>query len=150
MAPIYAWRRFWVPRDGVLDLSDGGFLLDPEREMSQYSAQRLATLTELQHLRALALLGEPGIGKSSTLETEYKVLAQGESDPRRIFIHVDLRSFSSDVLLHNRVFGSPEFIAPSHPLSRQLGRGVLRVDSVAALLADELPRYATSRMSVRM
>jgi hypothetical protein len=25
---IYPWPRFWVPQDGVTDLSDGGFLRD--------------------------------------------------------------------------------------------------------------------------
>jgi hypothetical protein len=156
MAPIYAWQRFWVPRDGVIDLSDGGFLLDPEKEMAQYSAQRLATLTELQHFRALALLGEPGIGKSSTLEAEYKALTQDESDPERVFIHVDLRSFSSDILLHNRMFGSPEFVAWQTGNSHlslyldSLDEALLRIDSVAALLADEFPRYPTARMSIRI
>jgi hypothetical protein len=156
MTPTYAWQRFWVPRDGVIDLSDGGFLLDPEREFARYSAQRLATLTELQHFRALALLGEPGIGKSSTLEAEYKALAQDESNHERVFIHVDLRSFSSDILLYNRVFGSPEFVAWQTGNSHlglyldSLDEALLRIESVAALLADELPRYPTSRMSIRI
>ena len=25
----YPWQRFWVPPDGIIDLSDGGFLRDP-------------------------------------------------------------------------------------------------------------------------
>jgi hypothetical protein len=30
--PVYAWQRFWVPREGSIDLSDGGFLRDPQSE----------------------------------------------------------------------------------------------------------------------
>jgi hypothetical protein len=26
---IYSWTRFWVPETGAINLSDGGFLLDP-------------------------------------------------------------------------------------------------------------------------
>ena len=68
MQPIYAWQRFWVPRDGSIDLSDGGFLSDPQSESARYSAYKLDTLSELQPFRALGLLGEPGIGKSATLQ----------------------------------------------------------------------------------
>src|SRR6202022_1347739 len=155
MQPIYAWRRFWVPRDGRIDLSDGGFLLNPEGEAARYSAQKLYTLPALQHFRALALLGEPGIGKSVTLNAEYQALEQQTEDDY-VFIHVDLRSFSTDVLLHNRVFGSTAFIAWQTSNSHlvlyldSLDEALLRIDSVAALLADELPRYPTARMSVRI
>src|SRR5580704_1793271 len=81
MGPIYPWRRYWARRDGFVDLSDDGFLVDPESERARYSAQKLHTLSELQQYRALALLGEPGIGKSVTLESEYAALQQagGES-----------------------------------------------------------------------
>jgi hypothetical protein len=156
MQQIYGWQRFWVPRDGSIDLSDGGFLLDPEGESAQYSAQKLYTLPALQHLRALALLGEPGIGKSATLEAEYQLLKRQARKDDHVFIYVDLRSFSTDVFFHNRVFGNPSFIAwqtgNSHLVLYldSLDEALLRIDSVAALLADELPRYPTERMSVRI
>ena len=153
MQPIYAWQRFWVPQDGSINLSDGGFLLDPEGESARYFAQKLYTLPALQHFRALALLGEPGIGKSVTLEAEYQALEQQDN---HVSIHVDLRSFSSDVLLHNRVFESAAFTAWQNSNSDlvlyldSLDEALLRIDSVAALLADGLPRYPTARMSVRI
>ena len=154
-ARIYTWRRFWAPRDGVIDLSDGGFLVDPEGEASRYSVQKLYTLTDLQHYRALALLGEPGIGKSMALGTEYAALQQGEPGPT-VPQFIDLRSFSSDGLLHSRVFGSPEFLAWEAGNSDlalyldSLDEALLRIDTVAALLADELPQHPTSRLSVRI
>ena len=30
MFPEFDWRRFWYPRGKDLELSDGGFLADPE------------------------------------------------------------------------------------------------------------------------
>jgi hypothetical protein len=157
MGPIYPWRRFWTPRHGFVDFSDDGFLVDPESERAQYSAQRLYTLPELQHHRALALLGEPGIGKSVTLKAEYDALQRHAGDGRQpVQRYVDLRSFSSDVLLHNRVFGNPDFLAWKAGNSDlvlyldSLDEALLRIDTVAALLADELPQHPTARMSVRI
>jgi hypothetical protein len=156
MEPIYAWQRFWVPRDGSIDLSDGGFLRDPQSESARYSAYKLDTFSELQHFRALGLLGEPGIGKSATLQAEFNALQQQIKEDGRVFVHVDLRSFSSEALLHRRVFESAEFTAwradNSHLVLYldSLDEALLRIDSVAGLLADELPRYPTARMSVRI
>ena len=96
---IYPWQRFWVPREGSIALSDGGFLRDPRSESAHYSAYKLDTLSDLQHFRALALLGEPGIGKSSTLQAESTASEQQTQENGRVSIHVDLRSFSSDTLL---------------------------------------------------
>ena len=154
--PVYGWQRFWVSREGSIDLSDGGFLRDPQSEFARYSPHKLYTLSELQHSRALALLGEPGIGKSVTLQTEFNTSKQQASDEGRVLLHVDLRSCSSDVLLYRRVFESAEFTAWQVGNSDlvlyldSLDEALLRIDTVAAILADELPRYPTARMSVRI
>ena len=150
--PIYAWQRFWVPRDGSLDLSDAGFLRDPQSEFAQYSSYKVDTLPELQHFRALGLLGEPGIGKSATLQAEFTASKQQMQEDGRVYIHVDLRSFSSEDRLYRRVFESPEFTAwqagNSHLVL--LDEALLRINSVAALLADELPQHPPARMSVHI
>jgi hypothetical protein len=157
IGPIYPWRRYWARRDGFVDLSDDGFLVDPESERARYSAQKLHTLSELQQYRALALLGEPGIGKSVTLESEYAALQQaGGESGHPLQRHVDLRSFSSDVLLHSRVFGNPDFLAWKAGNSDlvlyldSLDEALLRIDTVAALIADELPQHPTARISIRI
>lgn len=143
--------------NSVQTLSDDGFLVDPESERARYSAQKLYTLPELQQYRALALLCEPGIGKSVTLEAEYNALRQQSADGQRpVQSYVDLRSFSSDVLLHSRVFGNPDFLAWKTGNSDlvlyldSLDEALLRIDTVAAFLADELPQHPTARLSVRI
>jgi hypothetical protein len=154
--PQYDWQRFWIPRDGMLDLSDGGFLADPTGPSLRSHPAAPATLAELTKYRALVLLGEPGIGKSTTLEAEAARASADAVADGTTSIHVDLRAYSSDALLHQRVFGSPEFIAwttgTSHLVLHldSLDEALLRVDSIANLLASELPRYPTSRMSVRI
>jgi hypothetical protein len=152
----YGWQRYWVSQDGNIDLSDDGFLVDPTIDTTQARAPKLHTLHDLQDFRALALLGEPGIGKTATLAAEYKSLEGQIIGEGIIAIHVDLRSYSSEVLLHRRLFESPEFITwkggNSHLILHldSLDEALLRIDSVAALIADELPRFPTARMSVRI
>ena len=107
--PIYPWQRFWVPHDGNIDLSDGGFLRDPNDRMA--SPQGLAPLAALEPWRSLALLGEPGIGKSTALKEEADRIAALAVNASFLSIYVDLRAFSSDALLYRRVFESEEFIA---------------------------------------
>jgi predicted NACHT family NTPase len=152
--PAFQWQRFWVPRTGSIDLSDGGFLTDPTHPLRSggIGAQQLAELAEY---RALVLLGEPGIGKSTTLLEEAARLGAQATDGT-ISIHADLRTYSSESLLHKRVFESAEFMAWANGESHlvlhldSLDEALLRIDSIANLLADEIPRHPTSRLSVRI
>src|SRR5207302_384150 len=105
--------------------------------------------------RALVLLGEPGIGKSTTLREEAdRVRAQSVGETTSI--HVDLRAYSSESLLYKRVFESVEFLNWEKGISHlalhldSLDEALLRIDNIANLLADELPRHPTDRLSVRI
>ena len=151
---IYPWSRFWVPRDGVIDLSDGGFLRDPTDWLA--GPQSPVSLAALQHWRSLALLGEPGIGKSSALKEEADRIASFPPDSNLTSIYTDLRVFSSEMLLYQRVFESEEFTAWKNGGSRlflhldSLDEALLRIDSIANLLASELPGIPTDRLSIRI
>jgi hypothetical protein len=154
--PIYSWERFWIERTGTVDLSDGGFLADPTNPLLRSRATKPRSLTELADYRALVLLGEPGIGKSTTLLEETERIAKQAVADGTISIHVDLRAYSSEVLLHQKVFESGEFLAWTRGTSHlilhldSLDEALLRIDSIASLLADELPQYPASRMSLRI
>jgi hypothetical protein len=130
---IYPWPRFWVPRDGVIDLSDGGFLRDPTDWLA--GPQSPVPLAALQHWRSLALLGEPGIGKSSTLKDDANRIALSPPDSNLASIYVDLRAFSTETLLYQRVFESEKLTAwrssSSHLFLHldSLDEALLRIDS---------------------
>jgi hypothetical protein len=147
--PSYPWPRFWVPRDGIIDLSDAGFLRDP----ADWLAPLLAAL---QRWRSLALLGEPGIGKSTTLKKETDRVAALPANANLVSIYVDLRAFSSEEFLYRRVFESEKFIAwkngGSHLFLQldSLNEALLRIDTIANLLASELPSLPTDRLSIRI
>ncbi len=131
-------------------------MVDPTSLLLRSSATQPLPLTELTHFRALVLLGEPGIGKSTTLREEAERIRKQAVAEDTISIHIDLRDYSSDLLLHKKVFESPEFIAWAQGTSHlvlhidSLDEALLRIDSIANLLADELPRYPASRMSLRI
>lgn len=151
---VYAWPRFWVPRDGVIDLSDVGFLRDPTDWLAQ--PRWPVPIAALQPWRALALLGEPGIGKSTTLKDEADRVASLPADGNLVSIYADLRAFSSEELLYRRIFESEKFIAwrngGSHLFLHldSLDEALLRIDSIANLLASELPGLPTDRLSIRI
>jgi hypothetical protein len=153
-SPTYDWERFWVARTGTLDLSDSGFLSDPTSDLVKDNPARPATLAELSKFRVLALLGEPGIGKSTALTAE--VTRADPNNQNTVSIHVDLRAYSSEVLMHKRIFESSEFLTwkagTSHLLLHldSLDEALLRVDTIANLLASELRNYPVERMSVRI
>jgi hypothetical protein len=154
MEIMYPWPRFWVPHDGSIDLSDGGFLRDPADWPTTRRA--LHPLAALQHWRSLVLLGEPGIGKSTTLKEEAERVARLDAAASLDSIYVDLRAFSSESLLYRRVFESEKFTAwrtgSSHLFLHfdSLDEALLRIDSIANLFASELADLPTDRLSVRI
>jgi hypothetical protein len=113
-------------------------------------------LAALQRWRSLALLGEPGIGKSTTLKEEADRVAMLPEAASLASIYVDLRAFSSESLLYQRVFESEKFTAwktgSSHLFLHidSLDEALLRIDSIANLFASELSGLPTDRLSIRI
>ena len=142
--------RFWALQTDVLDLSDLGFLRDPASHAGQVRTP--VSLAALEGKPALALLGEPGMGKTTALKAEAdRILSCGHAS-----LHVDLRAFGSDTLLHRKVFESPvftEWLNGRHRLFLHLDsldEALLRIDTVANLLAVELSTVPSDRLSIRV
>jgi hypothetical protein len=132
-----------------------GLLCRSDESAAAFPATALP-LTRLADHPALVLLGEPGIGKSTALKAEAHRITDEAALGNTASVHVDLRAYSSESLLHRRLFESAEFIAWTQGTSclvlhiDSLDEALLRIDSIANLLAEELPRYPTSRMSIRI
>lgn len=65
---LHNWKRYWVPYGTTIDLSLDGFLPDPESDFEQYFNKEIRTLDQLQDIPCINLLGEPGLGKTKTLD----------------------------------------------------------------------------------
>jgi hypothetical protein len=150
----YDWQRFWIPQTGVLDLSDAGFLPDP---VDHFGPDALRSLSDLQGYRALALLGEPGIGKSSELKREHDRICAITGDARPQTIYVDLKVSSSEEALRRRIFEAPAFMAWKAGTGQlilyldSLDEAMLRIETLANLLTEELFQTITSdRLSIRI
>jgi hypothetical protein len=150
----FAWKRFWCRREASFSLSDRGFLADPEGEHGGLLNPELATLDQLQEMSCLALLGEPGVGKSWSLSADVDAFQKEKPDLQ--VMRLDLRSYGSEDRLYRALFEDPRFLnwknddSELHLYLDSFDECLLRIDTVAALLADELPKYPLNRLKLRI
>lgn len=143
----YEWKRFWCPRSGRINLADGGYLYDPEEKWGKIYNPDLVTFDAIFDLPCLALLGEPGIGKSRTIEAEKNEIISEIQKQGGQVLWLDIRSYGSEERLVRRLFDSPEFTQwlkgtyQLHIFLDSLDECLLRIDTLATLLVDEFKRY---------
>lgn len=73
METHYSWDRYWYPEGQEISF-DRGYLSDPESKYAKYSTGNFSLLSELEDKSCLILLGEPGMGKTTTLKIEVEHL----------------------------------------------------------------------------
>jgi hypothetical protein len=94
----YSWERFWIKKGGNYHPDRFGFLYDPEEQYSPNN--ECQTFKDLQEKPLLFLLGEPGIGKSKTIEQVYTTLKSNHHN-----VHfINLRLVNDAMTLQNKVF----------------------------------------------
>lgn len=153
---IYNWKRFWCPRTGSFNLSDGGYLVDPDSEWGRLYNPDAVPFESIAMLQCLVLLGEPGIGKTQAIQTAQSAIYDKikEADDQRLCL--DLRSYSSEDRLIRSLFEDATFLSwkkGKHQLYvflDSLDECLLRIDTLAALLIDELKKYPIKRLSLRI
>ncbi len=152
----YDWKRFWCPTDGSINLADGNYLADPDQAYGRHLDPVLRPFGQISDIPCLALLGEPGIGKTETMCAERSAIdAAVEAEGGRT-LWLDLRSCGSEQRIVDKLFGSPEFASWAEGAHRlhlfldSLDECLLRVDTVAALLVDELRDHPIDRLSLRI
>jgi hypothetical protein len=100
----YIWKRFWCPRTGDLNLSDRGYLYDPDSEWSHIYNRDVVPLDSIAEFPCLALLGEPGIGKTHGLTTEYEAVAAKTKAEGGQTLWLAPRSYGSEDTLVRNLF----------------------------------------------
>jgi len=97
-------ERFLSPYGKEINLADNGFLPDPKGEYTKYYNEFLVTFDELEKEPCLVILGEPGIGKTTLLKSEYKRLS--ESGVKTLW--VDFRTICDSQTLKEEIFERKE------------------------------------------
>lgn len=149
-------RRFWVPPGVRYSIDANGWLSDPERQLFRaYSNNREATDTaSLASEQCLILLGEPGIGKTTTL-LQHTPLTNSTSATDRA-VTVDLGEFSNSHDLTEAVFRSDELLdwrEGSHDLCLTLDsfdEAQSRIPTLARTFARNLATMPTGRLQLRI
>lgn len=152
----YNWKRFWCLRTGNLNLSDGGFLSDPDSEYGRIYSHEVLPFENIIGKQCLALLGEPGIGKSRAMQIETEAILKTILDGSDKVLKLDLRSFGSEERLIKDLFDNSEFDAwikgdyHLHLFLDSLDECLLRIDTLATLLLDEFEKYPIERLKLRI
>lgn len=145
---LYDWKRYWIPREKEPPLDDAGFLQDPaETSDSWWSHTNDAVgFDSLVQSPCLVLLGEPGMGKSSTLKSAAALTEKAVEGTAAQVLHCDLGPFNTDSGVVNDIFESEEFVAwrnhrrPLYLFLDSLDECRISIPGVARLLGSKLGR----------
>ena len=108
---IYNWKRFWCRRGDSINLSDGGYLYDPDAEWGRIYNPKVIPFDSIAQIPCLVLLGEPGIGKSRALEAEIEAIKAKSKQEGNEVLELDLREYGSEDQLVQDLFESETFTA---------------------------------------
>jgi predicted NACHT family NTPase len=153
---LYDWRRFWYPRGAPITLAGGGFLLDPESVYGVHCNPHVVPFSQIAGKPCLVLLGEPGIGKTTALERHRAETEAAIQQAGGTLFWRNLNAYQSDVLLVRSVFEDPVFNGWRsgngilHLFLDSLDECLIRIDTLAALLAQELGRAPIERLRLRI
>ena len=153
---LYDWPRFWGPRDGDLKLTDAGYLYDPLSERGQILNCGVVPLSDLAQVPCLALLGEPGMGKSTAVRSERHWVEEQTRARGDATLSFDLRGFQTDIRLCETVFQNPTIQSWAggtnelHLFLDSLDECLLRIDTVVALLIEQFNELPVERLFLRI
>jgi hypothetical protein len=148
-------RRFWVPPEAKVNLGDCGFVIDPDTETGSWYNPDVVPYEAIAKKPCLCLLGEPGMGKSTVLESIHGDL-KGTLTVGDEALLLNLRDYASDSRLWERVFESEKYLAwlkgahCLHLFLDSLDECLLRIDNVAAVLLEGFRAAPVDRLSLRI
>lgn len=150
------WQRFWCPPDGRIVLGNDGFLSDPEGEYGHIVNPDVQPVNLLTDTSCVVLLGEPGIGKSTTLEAERASIESYLAASGQEFLWLDLHEVGTDAQLWRRLFDSPKFSAWKQGDQQltvfldSLDECRVQINTLPSLLISEFRECPMERLHVRI
>jgi hypothetical protein len=150
------WQRYWCRSPGKFELDHQGFLADPATKSWYQTNRELKTLEEVESTCCLALLGEPGAGKSNVLFHAAEALKTRVSQDGDQVRFVDLNAYNTDVALIEDVFENEQLrkwqhgIHTLHLFLDSLDECQLRMDNVGNVLGKRLKQWAPHAARLRL
>ena len=143
----YNWTRFWCKITGNISLIDDGFLYDPDSEYGRIYNPDVVPFTEISNTPCLALIGEPGIGKSFSMKLERESIDVKLHEKGEKTIWIDLRSYSSETRLIENLFNNQIFKTcikeknDLHIFLDSLDECLLRINTISNIMLEEFAKY---------
>lgn len=141
-------ERFWSRRNGRVAIFDG-FLRDPtDGSVNFFGGDELERLSSLSEPRCVALLGEPGMGKSTALDDWRRA---GEVGAAPVQFH-DLREYGDESRLISDIFRSETISrwqaneSEIHLVLDSLDECRSHIPNIGAVLTSQLRRLPTARL----
>ncbi|MCA9499833.1 MAG: hypothetical protein KC588_11620, partial [Nitrospira sp.] len=107
-------------------------------------------------MKALILLGDPGMGKSTVLSEQESISGKMQHDSSQKYLFLNLRSYKTDSRLADDLLKSStfkEWLAGTHTLHLfldSLDEGLLSINTLAAFFADEFKKIPSERLYLRI
>src|SRR5438132_9081472 len=152
---IFPWKRFWVPLNASISCGvlGEGFLDDPESEWSPNHAIAKTLDTLLESSPCLVLSGEPGLGKTVSLEQAYPTIDHaGGGDDGTIWIR--FRDVPDGPAFTRRVFESSRWEAWLQSdqmltlVLDGLDEGLIKIKDFVSFLTSELQSIPRDRLKL--
>jgi hypothetical protein len=156
MLDRYDWKRYWCPTNGRIILSDSGYLSDPDGPHGSEINPDVLSFEAFAGAHCLILMGEPGIGKSTEIEEQFRGTQGRVKLDGNEALFFNLRNYQTTTLLRDEIFGHPQFqswIVQTNHLYLyldSLDEGLLSANTLATWLSAELQKYPVGRLYLRV
>ncbi|WP_028778879.1 NACHT domain-containing protein [Shimazuella kribbensis] len=144
-------KRFWLKRGSKVN----DFLSDPESKNSFFYSDETITLEADLDTPIIILLGEPGIGKSHSLDLEFKKLEEKKNSKHTVMFK-DLRQYGSEDRLIKDLFNNKEmeqWINGDYNLYIFLDsfdECLLRIDQLSSIISENIKNLPADRLYLRI
>jgi len=149
----YPWKRLWCLKNGRYHLDDHGYLLAPESEYGRLTQPHVVSEDAFDKIPCVALLGEPGIGKTKAIET---LVSRRKADVQTDLLFLDLRAYGHEDRLYKSLFENLTFVNWINSTRTleifldSLDECLIHVKALSPMLINEFKKYPVSRLRLRV
>lgn len=143
---VYPWKRFWRKLDGSVSLGDRGYLSNPDGEYGELLNPDIVALDSQMGKAFVAMLGEPGMGKSQEFNAAYCKDEEASRDTDDLIHFFCLSGCDNSQALQVEAFRNDEVTRwkdgnGTYTLYLDsLDEGILEVSNLASIIAREMKR----------